>query len=99
MTATAAAILVLFERAVFSAIVIPFPFKITRMTGGTEWRVLDRGIHKRSGHDTTVARATIQVPSVITRVVALRIMIKTGRCPAICYMTGITLHIRGNVTL
>ncbi len=56
---TVAAILVLFDSTAFAAIVIPFPFEIIRMTGRAEGRVSGRGIHKRSGHDTAVARATL----------------------------------------
>ena len=40
MTSASTAILVLFDGAIFSTIVIAFAFEITRMTAGTEWRVL-----------------------------------------------------------
>ena len=39
MTSTGTAILVLFDGAISSAIVITVTFEITRMTAGTEWRV------------------------------------------------------------
>jgi hypothetical protein len=40
MTSASGAILVLFDGAILSAIVIPFTSEITRMTAGTGWRVL-----------------------------------------------------------
>lgn len=59
-SAATAAILVLFDSAVASTIVLVFAFEITRMTGSTEGRVLVRGrwIYEWSSHHIAVARAT-----------------------------------------
>lgn len=91
-TATAT-ILVLFDSTASSAIMIPFTFKITLMTGSAERRVSGRGIYKRYTYTITVATDTAWINSMITRVIPLAVMTEDGRRPAVCGMTAIALYI------
>jgi hypothetical protein len=86
--ATAAAILVLFNRAASSADVIAFTLEITRMTTGTEWRV-SKLIWIIITIDTAtywsfVTASTAWVASVIARVVAIAVMAEDVWCPSVC---------------
>lgn len=97
MTAAAAttAVLVLLHGAVFATIVFVLAFKVTGMTGGTEWRVLRGGVSKRHCDGAAMTCTTAWVASMIPRVVTIRIMPERGRRPTARNMTGITLQIRG----
>jgi hypothetical protein len=89
--AAAAAILVLFHRAVFSAIVFPFSLEIIGVAGGAEGRVLGPTI----GNVFVivgVAGATAQVAIVVTRIVADSWMRKVNRGPALRGMAVITFR-------
>lgn len=91
MTTAAGAILVLCDGTVFTTDMIPFAFEITGMTGRTERCVLGPGPGDVSTDGSAVAAVTARIPSVIARVVALRIMGEAGRCPAVGGMTHVAL--------
>lgn len=101
-SATTAAILVLFDGTTPAANVIAFTAEITRMTAGTEWRVLKLiGIIvpiNTTAYRSFVTASTTRIPSVVARVVPLRAMAKDVRCPAVCCMTHVTLFIRAYMT-
>ena len=94
-TAAAAAILVLFDRAVLAANVIAFAVEITLMTGCAEGCVLGRGVYKHAVDAIAVTAAAPGVVSVVTRVVPLRVVAKEGRRPARRYMALVALYRRG----
>lgn len=91
MTAAAAAILVLFDSAVFSPNVLAFALEIALMTAGAEGRVLGGGIDKRSVHAGAVAAAAAWVVPVVARIVPLGVMAEAGRRPARGDMTRVAL--------
>ena len=98
MASASSAILVLFNSAISTAIVIAFTFEITRMTAGTEWRVPFL-IWIIVIIDTATYRSSVTVnagksPSVVSRVVTLSAMTKVGWCPAVGCMAHVTLFIR-----
>lgn len=95
--AAAAAILVLFDGAASSSVVSALAFEITLMTAGAEWGVLGRGIRKCGIHATAVAAAASWIDSVVSRIVALRVVAEAGRRPARCDMTHVALYGRGQV--
>lgn len=91
MTSTFGAILVLFDGAIFSTIVIIFPFEISCVTGSAEGSVLIPGIG--DGFIIVfVAGVTAQVFIVITRVIAGNGMRVIDWCPTLRGMTGITFR-------
>jgi len=88
MTSTGTAILVLFDGAISSAIVITFTFEITRMTAGTEWRVsfliriivpIDTATYR-----SFVTASTAWITTVIAWVVTIAVMAEVAWCPAVC---------------
>jgi hypothetical protein len=96
-SATAAAVLVLFDGTTPAANVIAFTAEITRMTAGTEWRV-SKLIWIIITIDTTAYRSfvtasTAWIASVVAWIVP-RAMPEVGRRPAVCCMTHITLFSR-----
>ena len=91
MAATASAIPVLRDGTVFTTDMIAFAFEITGMTGRTERCVLGPGPGDVSTDGSAVAAVTARIPSVIARVVALRIMGEAGWCPAAGGMTHVAL--------
>ena len=93
MASTLAAILVLFDRTISATYVIAFTFEIIRMTGGAEWCILVEAPVKSTFTGIAVAAATRQRPSVVTRIIPIRIMSEGGWRPAVCRMTRITLYI------
>ena len=84
MTSASTAILVLFDCAASAAIVITFTFEIIRMTGGAERCILVEGPVKSILNAIAVAAATRQYPSVVTRIITIRIMSEDGWRPAVC---------------
>ena len=84
MTSASAAILVLFDSAISSAIVIPFAFEIIRMTGSTVGCVLRIGPRKITVYAIAVAAATSWISSMITRVVPTGTMAEDVWRPAVC---------------
>lgn len=95
----AAAILVLFDSAVFSPDMIAFAFEITLMAGGAEGRVAGRRIYKYGVYAGAVAAAATRVSSVIARVIPLRVMAEAGRRPAAGHMALVTLNRRRQMAL
>lgn len=92
MTATATAILVLLDGAALSTVVSSFTFEIIRVTGCAKGRVLGPGIRNRTAYGATVAYSTAQVPSVVARIVPLRVVTETGRRPAVGGMANVALY-------
>lgn len=90
MTSATGAVLVLFDSAIASAIVIAFAAEIIRMTCRaidciSLWRcILRMGIRQRSVHGVSVAAAATRINSVVARVATLRIVAEDVRCPAVC---------------
>ena len=91
MTTAAGAILVLCDRTIFAANVIPFAFEIIRVAGGAERLVLRPAIRNRIVYGTAVAGGTAWIIAVIARVVP-RGVAEVGRCPAIGGMTFVALE-------
>jgi len=103
MASRFAAILVLFNSTVLSAIVIPFTFEITRVAARAEGLVLILiGIRNRC---RTIVFMTVNArcfaSSMIARIIAAPVVISIGvgamiECtlisPAVCCMAGIALH-------
>ena len=87
-SATAAAILVLFNRTASSAIVITFTLEVTCVTAGTEWRVslLTRIIVTidTATYRSFVTASTTWISTVIARVVTIAVMSEDIRGPAVC---------------
>jgi hypothetical protein len=94
MAATACTILVLLNSAAFTSYMLVFRHKIICMTCSTEGRILRVGPGKRWVDAVTVTATATQIPSVVTRIVALRVVTEAGRRPAGCYMTGVALERR-----
>ena len=84
MTSTLSAILVLFDCAISATNVIAFTFEIIRMTGGAERCVLVESPVKSIFNGIAVAATTRQYPSVVTRIIPIRIMSEGGWRPAVC---------------
>ncbi len=101
VTTTVATTLVLLYRTIFTASVVAFAFKIIRVAGGTEGRVLGfpggPPLHtiRTAADRRTVAAITPRIPAVITQFIfdkgTVRVMTEIGRRPAICGMTHIAL--------
>ena len=93
--AAVAAILVLLDGTVAPADMIAFSPEIALMTGGAEGRVLGRRPRYRTVLTITVAPGTPWIPSVVARIVPLRVMAEAGRRPAVGRMTDVALYVRG----
>ena len=101
VAATVATTLVLLYRTVFTASVVAFTFKIIRVAGGTERRVLGfpggPPLHtiRTAADRRTVAAITPRIPAVIAQFIfnkgTVRVMTEIGRRPAIGGMTHIAL--------
>jgi len=97
MASRFAAILVLFNSTVLSAIVIPFTFEITRVAARAEGLVLILiGIRNRC---RTIVFMTVNARCFASSMIAVVISIGVGamiECtlisPAVCCMAGIALH-------
>ncbi len=94
MAATACTILVLLNSTAFSANMLVFRIEIIGMTGGAEGRVLRVGPAEHRVDAVTVTAAATQIPSVVTRIVTLRVVTEAGRRPSGCYMAGVALERR-----
>ena len=91
MTSASGAILVLCDRAVFAANVIPFSFEIICVTGRTERLVLGKWPGNSSTDNRAVAAGAAWIIPVIPWVVPLWAMAETGRRPAIGGMAHVAL--------
>jgi len=101
VTTTVATTLVLLYRTIVTASVVAFAFKIIRVAGGTEGRVLGfpggPPLHtiRTAADRRTVAAITPRIPAVITQFIfdkgTVRVMTEIGRRPAIGGMTHIAL--------
>ena len=96
-TTTAAAILVLRDRAVPAADVISLASEIVRMAGSTERCVAREGPREGTVDAATVASVAAQIHPVITRVVAPGVMTEDIWRPGVGRMTHIALHIGADV--
>jgi len=92
-SATVTAVFVLLYGAVFTAYMIALTFEIVAVAGSAERRVLREWIAETGIHAVAVATAATGIVSVITRIVALRVMAEAGWSPAVSRVTGIALHI------
>ena len=96
--ATAAtAIFILFYSAVFTADVFINTFEFSCMAGGAIRCILHSRPRKCTIDTTAVTAVTTRVPSVVTRVVAVRVMGEVGRCPPRCCVADIALYRRAQV--
>ena len=94
----AAAILVLFDSAVFSANVFILPSEIILVTGSAEGRVLGRGI-RNIFVIVVVTRETAYVAIVVARIVTIIWMRVIDRRPALRGMTGVTFRYGNKVII
>lgn len=94
MTPAASAVLVLLNSTALSSNMLVFRLKIICMTGCTERRILRVRPVEHRVDAIAVAAAATQVPSMVTRIVALRVMAEAGRCPAGRYVTHVALERR-----
>ena len=92
MTSAASTILVLFNSTAFPANMLVFRLKIICMAGCTEGRILRVRPGEHRVDAVTVAAAATQVPLMVTRIVALRVVTEAGRCPAGRYMAFVALE-------
>lgn len=91
MASTAGAIPVLCDRTIFTAPVFIFTFKVIRVTGGAERRVLGIGPGNGSAYHVTVAADAARIIAMIARVVPVGVMTEAGWRPAIGGMTHVAL--------